>query len=222
MFQVGETVSIIRLKNAYDALVVTVLADSIEYIYVGKGDKKKRPPAQYKILKRLPTKDEYSALKVKRFTTTIDGVFEDAKNSLEELASEIREAYDQMPESLQQGSRGETIDNTASTLEGLDFDDCPEVCSHIEIVYFPSADLSTRSKRASEYADMLTTIKSHLDDWVAEHKPDDEESVKMTFKDSSGADVEVEVDWSELEEFGDACERLADEIQNCEFPGYTG
>ncbi len=48
---------------------------------------------------------------------TLKGILDTAKTDLEEIASEERDAYDALPESLQGGEKGQQIDEIATYLE---------------------------------------------------------------------------------------------------------
>lgn len=47
---------------------------------------------------------------------------EEAQQEVQSIAEEERESYDNMPESLQDGERGQTISENADDLEGVDSD----------------------------------------------------------------------------------------------------
>jgi len=67
--------------------------------------------------------------------TELDELLEQAKSIIEEVASEEREYYDNMPESLQNGERGSRADEVASNLEGIELEftlDLDDVISTLE------------------------------------------------------------------------------------------
>ena len=47
---------------------------------------------------------------------------EEAQSEVQNIAEEERENYDNMPEGLQEGERGQTISENADDLEGVDID----------------------------------------------------------------------------------------------------
>lgn len=68
---------------------------------------------------KKPTSNEMKA--------TVADAISGAVADLTSLGEECREVYDNMPESLQQGSRGTTMDETASTLEDVQEPEVPEL-----------------------------------------------------------------------------------------------
>lgn len=56
---------------------------------------------------------------------------EDAKWELESVASDERDAFDNMPESLQQGERGQAVEQAADTLDEA-ASDIDDILSKIE------------------------------------------------------------------------------------------
>ena len=68
--------------------------------------------------------------------STLKGKFEDIKSELETLRDEEQDKYDNMPESLQSGDRGETlqatIDNLESAINDMESVDYDEVLGYIE------------------------------------------------------------------------------------------
>lgn len=47
---------------------------------------------------------------------------QDAQSEVQNIAEEERESFDNMPEGLQEGERGQTISENADDLEGVDSD----------------------------------------------------------------------------------------------------
>jgi hypothetical protein len=123
MFRVGETVGVIRLKNAYDQYVLMVLGGYLEKLETARtktdSGKSRRLPASYNIAKQMPTVEEYKALKVKRFTSTAGSLMEEAYSEITSLAEEMREWYDNLTEGLQSTDRGQRVSDAADTLEGI-------------------------------------------------------------------------------------------------------
>lgn len=217
MFKVGETVGVIRLHNAYDNYASQVLGfDYLErlegrVVKTAKG-RSRRTPAQFKIKKNMPTKEEYINLKSAKYTTTVESLIIDGYSEIESLAGEMREWYDNMPEGFQQGDNGSRVDEAANTLENLGQPDLAEIMAEIKTVYYPALDADSRSARASEAGDMLLSAASAIQEYVSENKPEDEEA----------KETESQIDWDDLESVAQQCEDDGNEVQGVEFPGMYG
>lgn len=184
MLWVGKTVTGSVLTKEFDHYFRMVLADSIEVL-----PRQRKEQQRYKIRKKLPTRDEYTVLRSKRFTTTVETLVEDAYQGVEELTQEMRDWYDNLPESFQNADKGERINDAADTLENI-VNNKPELSDaamKTEVVFLPHFDTNSRPKRAAEYADMMSTAAMAL------REREDEES-----EDGDTADT-LENDSSELE-----------------------
>lgn len=202
--KVGELVGSQALVNAYDRYFAQVLGDRIE----AKRGEKKGERTKYKIVKALPDKDEYSKLKQKEFSVTVEQLVDDAYNIAEELGNEMREVYDNMPENLQEGDLGQRRSEAADNCENIagNKPEVPAAGCAITVMYLPSLDTSSRAKRASEGASMMQcaaeAIREHLEDL-----PED------------GDEGEDDAD---LESLADQLENDASEFEGIEFPGMYG
>jgi hypothetical protein len=110
-FPVGTTVSETELKRQFGPNARDVLCDRLDPL-----PRAKRERAKFKVTKELPlTTADYEALEARRYTTTVEDLVEGAYAEIESLGEEMREAYENMPESLQQADigqrRGEAADN---------------------------------------------------------------------------------------------------------------
>ncbi len=100
-----------------------------------------------------------------KYESTVSGAISDAFSIIEELAGEMREAFENTPESLQQGgagaARGEAADQLESISE-LDVDDkFGEI--KIEFEYKPVRNPSRRERR-DEAAQMLGVAINALEE----------------------------------------------------------
>lgn len=196
MFSVGQVVTKAALVKEYDQHFWEVLGDLIQNL-----PRKKRERQKYKINKELPSKAVYMALKVKKYTSSVENLIDEAYQVIEELASEMREAYDNMPESLQQGDVGERRNEAADQLENISPNkpDWPSDAPSVDVVFFPHLDTSSRSKRASEAADMLTTAAAEL----RAYEPEE-------------GDTELK---EQFEQLADQLEEDASDLESVDFPG---
>jgi len=209
VYRKGQEVTEAALKSQFGDRYLDVLGAKLKQLpKVGKT----RP--KYTVQEDLPpTKGEYDRMRQKRFTTSVDSLISDAFGEIESLADEMREAFDNTPESLQGSGAGEARGEAADTLENLHGDqpDVPEVCAEMSCVFIPSKDLGSRPKRASGVQDMLTTAAGEIRQYI-EDKQEEEEGKKD----------EDKTDFSELEELADKCEEIGEEVGGVSFPGMYG
>ena len=209
MFLKGQVVSIMKLRNAYDAYVLQVIGEFFsrqEGKRIATKTKKgrnttRRAAATFKVVKTPPDKAEYDRLKREKYTTTIGELISDAYSEVESLAGEVRDWYDNLPESFQSGDKGDRLSEAADALENIsDSTDLPQPVSDYKVVYYPSLDSSSRADRASDAAAMLRAAVEGIDDYI--------EDQGEKFKDDDG-----------LEGTKGELENHADEIEGVEFPG---
>ena len=128
-----------------------------------------------------------------------------AFGELEELASEMREWYDNLSEGLQQTDKAQTIESTAGTLENYSEPDVPECVAALPVKY---AEMVNKDKRRGPSRDvrcqnavaMLTAAKEAVDEWLADRRHD-----------ADGYDDANQLS-SDLDE-------AVGEAEGCEFPG---
>ena len=132
------------------------------------------------------------------------------------MAEEVREAYDNMPESLQNGQRGETLNETADTLEGIEEPTAPDCVAKIfsddkltiSAMVLPGRQHGNESRatRIGNAANYASAVIDHVREWCDNHEEDE------THKD----------DIDELTAWVDELEGHKDEAEGCEFPGMYG
>ena len=137
--------------------------------------------------------------------------------TIEELASELRDWHDNLPESLQEGDKGSTLEESASTLEDLDISDLPDWTTDadhtnaITTVFFPDLKCESRADRASEASEELRAAAERL----REEAQDLEQPKESTTNEENKKRAEQ---GDELSNLADEYESVADEIQGVEFP----
>lgn len=159
-------------------------------------------------------------LKLHETLTTLGSAISDGYATLQELRDEVREAYDNMPESLQSGERGSALDETASSLDnevdGDPADELPEYYADVQITYGSNRrKRQSRSDRRDQAVRMLEAAESRLQDLCADLEDqmvDDEENAR-----------------GELDETKRTLEDVAERVRSCidvatsvEFPGMYG
>ena len=198
-FSVNQVVTGTALKKEYDAYFERLLRDHLE-----PQPRKRREHARFKVTKPLPSKAEYLELRNKKFTVSVDGLVEDAYDTITELAEEMQEAFDNTPEPLQNGDVGQRRQDAADALGEFMLPDIPAEADDITVLFLPSLDLSSRSKRADDAAEQLRTAAQAIRDFVSEMEEKEE-----------GEDTDSHT----LEEFADQLENDATELENVDFPG---
>lgn len=171
---------------------------------------------------------------VERTGTVLDAI-SGACSDLVSLGEECREVHDNMPESLQQGQRGSTLDETADTLESVSEPDVPAPLQDLPCKWYEQLPkrkgrgLSRSGRRDNAVAALEAAIDAveNYSDLIDEAKgavaggtatPDQQRMVGAQVEahdngDSDGVDTETLA--SELGE-------IKDNAEGCEFPGMYG
>jgi hypothetical protein len=144
---------------------------------------------------------------------TIEGALADAMAEIQSLAEEMRDAYDNTPESLQNGGVGEARGEAADTLENINEPDVPAVLAGDRFKFkFSTVALSPsamrkrgRSSRRSDAVETLQQLNQFLETL-------EENKEIFTFKE------EQEV----ASELRDEVQTVIDEAEGVEFPGMYG
>lgn len=141
-------------------------------------------------------------------------------SELQSLAEEMREAYDNTPESLQQGGVGEMRGECADNLEALDEPDVPDWATGLSVTV--SHRNPARPKKRPSRAYRRDQASGMLDAVVSDLRAlaDDEAELDKLARenpDRSRDDLE-----SDLGDLADALESLRDEADAIDFPGMYG
>lgn len=144
-----------------------------------------------------------------RSTDSTVSAISDAISDLTSLGEECREIVDNASENLQQTSRIQTFDETASALEGLSEPDVPEVVAELPITYVEQ--ISTRKgrgeSRAVRCANSVAVLQAA------------QEAVAMWLEDEEN---EKHEDRDDVEQLANDLEEIIGEAEGCEFPGMYG
>ena len=223
MYKVGEILTKAALTKAYGKHYLQVIGERL------KAEPRKRKEMQrYKVVKPMPTKDEYIALHAKRFTSTVEALVADAQTDLEDLKQELQDWYDNLPAGFQSGEKGDMLQTAIDAMDSVSIpsDEIPAGIGDWE-VYNAPADTTSRAKRAEALASMLESVSSSVRDQLEELPDEEEEDQEEEEKTPPAKQAEgktedaaaPEVDRSGAEEFCDALESAAEDIRNVEFPG---
>ena len=150
-------VTIKKLKSLYGNHAEPVLEEFLKEL--PKKDGKMRT---YKILKPLPTCEEFEVLKRKQFTSPVGDLVDCAFGSFGDLAGEMGDWYDNLPESFQQGDKGSLLEDARSTLENLSPPDVSERIGALPVYYLPHKAISSRASRRDDAVGRLQAVVDAL------------------------------------------------------------
>jgi hypothetical protein len=142
---------------------------------------------------------------------SIGDAVSEAFGELQTLGEEMREAFDNTPESLQQSGVGERRGEAADALENLTEPSVPKSLEPLVVkwqvrILSPSAERrKTRSDRRYEAVETLNVVKDFLDEI--------KDADKNLFSDDEKEEAET---------LRDEIENLVDEAESVEFPGMRG
>lgn len=196
--KVGDTVGIRKLRNAFGTKcphLVSILGDALQS--VPRESRKER--RKWKVVAELPTPEAYPELRAKRFTTTVGALIDDGYSQAESVGEELRDWYDNLPESFQMGDKGDLLSEGADAIENAVCEKPDELPAHIAdlpVVHVPDVGTS-RSAQLCEAAGMLRAALSELPE-SAEDEDLDLDDVRSTL------------------------EQAADEFEGVECPGMFG
>lgn len=200
--KIGDTISKMALSKKYNKWAAKVLNG--EYIEIAASAGGKGKPATYKIMKELPTSEAYAALCNTKFTTTVDALVEDAKSICEDLAGQMHDWFDSMPEQFQNSEKGDQINDAADQLE-IDWPDLEEITEKIKTVHLPMIDANSRAKQASEAGSMLRDAAAAIEEYVDSEQEHNEE-----------------FDSGYLDDLAQMLESISDEIEGIDWPQMFG
>lgn len=192
---IQEVLSIRKLKSLYGDHAAEVLQDHLDEL-----PRKDGAMRHYKAIKPLPTQEEFTQLKMERYTSTASDLLDTAFNTLEDLAGECSDWYDNLPQSFQDGEKGSILEEARSTLENLSRPDCGEEIGALEVYCPPHHDCSSRASRRDDAVAQLQAVVDALEAGNDQSKVDKDEADSL------------------LGELGNAIS----EAESVEFPGMYG
>jgi hypothetical protein len=151
---------------------------------------------------------ERKSKKVRVVETTVGAAIDDAFSALETLGGEMRDAYDNTPESLQQSDVGNMRDEAANVLEGLSQPDVPQKLYDIPCSYTEDRRLyQSRSRQRDEAVCMLDAARCALEEFNVGSVATGDEGEEL----DSDRDTLVE-----------EVQQLIEDAEGVEFPGRNG
>jgi hypothetical protein len=198
-FKVGQTVSSSALTRAYNRHFPEVLKSHLDWTEVeGKRG------TYYTIRQELPDNARYQEMMVACFTVTVETLVCDGYDVAEELGNELREAFDNMPESLQASDLGSRREEAADQCEEV-ANNRPDIPKHVEsltCLFLPPQKVSSRAQRASEAAEKLQTAALAVQEYID--------------------GLEDDADRLDFEDFVNQLEDDASTLVEVDFPGMYG
>jgi hypothetical protein len=152
MIKLNSIVTGTALSKEYDKYATTILASSLESIpRTKKGERQK-----YQVVAKLPTIEQYAKMRDARHSLLVEDLAGEV-SELESLRDELQEWYDNLPESLRGGSKGDELQEAINGLDSASSPpELPECLSQVRVVFHPGLDVSSRSERCAEAIAMIT------------------------------------------------------------------
>jgi hypothetical protein len=181
-------------------------------------------------------------IKPVNYTTSVGDLIEAFFADMEELASEVREAYDNAPDSLKQSERNQTLEQTASSLEDLrapdEPTDFPESLRDHQCTYHTYEQRRpTRAGRRDRAVDGLTAAIEAIRAWADKEDeelnapaepitPEQQDELDNTSDEAKALVERMREERADLlqsmRDYADALEEAKDEADGAEFPGIRG
>lgn len=192
-------ISKIALTKRYGPYAAQVLLRG-EYLEDMKSSSK---VAKYKILKPLPGKESFRDVFNRVFSKSIGDLISDAFGIFEELAEEMGDWYESLPESLQSTDKASTIEETRDALYDMQAREVSDHISNMKVVYTPPRKVKSRSDRCNDACGMLQAVEDYLNDL------DDNEELTSEDRD-------------ECQSLASDLEEVRGRAEDLEFPGMYG
>jgi len=154
-----DTITIRKLKSQYGAHAVDVLDDWLEEL-----PRKEKTLTTYRIAKPLPTAEEFKELQTAKFTTSVEHLVSSAFSEFEDLANELSDWYDSLPDNFQSGDKGCAIDEAQCTLSNLSMPDLKDNIGCLRVVHLPLTEITSRASRRDDAVERLASVVAVLRD----------------------------------------------------------
>lgn len=196
---------------------------------------KKGAVSRYKILKPLPTQEELTVMVTKSYTSTAEGLLDDAFGEFSALKEEVEQWKEAIEEKFSQTEKFSMLETACDALDTAENSrpDVPDVLDGLEIpvVYIESVPkvfrgrvTHSRQSRLGEALGKLQAVIDALNDtdalWEIKQKEKPEDETEKEDDDSDEDDRES-FD-SEVESYRSELESTYSEVEGVEFPGMFG
>ncbi len=168
MIKHGQTYSARKFRNAYDKHCVPVL------VRLGTLERTETPrgkPRKWTVVGTLPTQEAYLEARRGYYAETLTALIDNAYSDAEAVGEELTEWYDGMPENLQEGEKGDTLQESASTIENAvcEKPDLPEgIDGYALTVEFFPGKCDSRPARLAEARARLEAAADLLEEWCTD------------------------------------------------------
>jgi len=191
----GERLTARQLTSRYGREWRDVIGDIVAPLPREKGEQ-----PLWEAKQPLPSKDEFDRLAEAKFTKTVQQMIDDAYETISNLGSELREAFERTPESLQETDVAIAREEAATVCEDIagDKPDAPKKVSKLTILRRPVSRGKSRRDEAGEAAATLEAVAAEVE-----------------------KNFDIKRD-SKLTQFVEHILQHAGEIEDIEFPGMFG
>jgi hypothetical protein len=199
----AEIITIMKLHKLYGphGADLLVMKDHLTPVERTKRGELRR----YRLKQALPTKIAFDALLRDAYTSTVADLVSDAVSELIDLGSELGEWYDNLPEGLQQGDKGSTLEEGRSTLENLSEPDVPASVKDVKVFCPPPLRNQSRSDRCAFACVKLQLVIDQLEE--------------LTNGDTTELGDDLVDQAEDAQALMDECQLILDDAEGVEFPG---
>jgi ParB-like chromosome segregation protein Spo0J len=194
----GDQISITKLNRTYGPHATAVLKEYLREIH----KRKRGTVRKYKVLKPLPSKNEFSQLRDRHFTSTIADLVDAAFATFAELSDELQEWSGNLPEQFQDSEKASRLEESSAALANLSAPLVADELGRIPIVHVPPERDFSRAGRLDCAVVMLEAVIARL-------------SVPAGGETAESREGERKAVIAELE-------NIVDEAQDIEFPSMFG
>ena len=183
-------ISIRKLTSDYDRWASNVLeAEGFVEQLPKEGMRK------YKVLKALPTREAYMALRNARYTDTATSIISDAYSTLTDLCEELSSWRDNMQGTgLENTDKYSVLNDAISTLENISEPTIPEWLNDFKILRLPS--LEPNRSRANRAGDAKADIDAVIEEVSQALETDNPKEAKDGIQECLS---QIENDFNEVE-----------------------
>lgn len=166
---------------------------------------------------------------------SVSSAIDDAFSEADELKDELQNWFDSMPENLQGGSKGQTLEESIGQLESISKPDpIPDSISSYNVTYSErvgrKSSRSTRRDACVARLEACAEAARDLSGSLSDLQYDDNSTLKlgelartgMVGEETPHTESDRDTRTQELDAFADECESAKDELEAVEFPGMYG
>lgn len=149
--------------------------------------------------------------KLQPVDTTVGDAINTMCSGIESLGQELRDWYDNMPENMQGGSKGDEVDEAATTLEDISEPDVPASIKDFPLS-FRALPLLKRATRSDRLDDFLSYGRQAIE--VIEARIEG-----LAVRDPARTEEDQQEEIDAMETLRDETQQCIDDAENVSFPG---